>query len=98
MGDYWRWSWIKLDIPKAALVDGHKVVASGRNPDKVAGATDCSSNLLVVKLDIMKSENAVTAIEETIKRFGRIDVLANNAANFYAGHFEEQTPNNSNAN
>ena len=40
----------------------------------------------------MKSEHAVSAIEETIKRFGRIDVLVNNAANFYAGYFEEQTP------
>ena len=81
-----------LDIAKAALAAGHKVVASGRNPDKVAKAIGSSPNLLVVKLDIMKSEHAVFAIEETIKRFGRIDVLVNNAANFYAGYFEEQTP------
>jgi NAD(P)-dependent dehydrogenase (short-subunit alcohol dehydrogenase family) len=69
------------DIAKAALAAGHSVVATGR-----------AENLLVVKLDILKSEDAVSAVEETIKRFGRIDVLVNNAANFYAGYFEEQTP------
>src|SRR5688572_13708368 len=81
-----------LDIAKAALASGHKVVASGRNPEKVAKAIGSSQNLLVVKLDILKSEDAMSAIKETIKRFGQINVLVNNAANFYAGYFEEQTP------
>jgi NAD(P)-dependent dehydrogenase (short-subunit alcohol dehydrogenase family) len=81
-----------LDIAKAALAAGYKVVASGRNPDKISRAIGSSQNLLVVKLDILKSGDAVSAIEETIKRFGRIDVLVNNAANFYAGYFEEQSP------
>jgi NAD(P)-dependent dehydrogenase (short-subunit alcohol dehydrogenase family) len=62
-----------LDIAKAALAAAHKVVARGRNPDKVAKAIGSSSNLLVVKLDIMKSEHAVSAIQETSKRLGRID-------------------------
>jgi NAD(P)-dependent dehydrogenase (short-subunit alcohol dehydrogenase family) len=81
-----------LDIAKAALAAGHKVVATGRNPDKVAKAIGSSQNLLVVKLDILKPEDAQNAIEKSIKQFGRLDVLVNNAANFYAGYFEEQTP------
>ena len=82
---------IGLDIAKAALAAGHKVVATGRNPAKVTKAIGSSENLLVVQLDILKSGEAKSAIEQTVKRFGRIDVLVNNAANFYAGYFEEQT-------
>ncbi len=68
------------------------MVATGRNPEKVAKAIGTSENLLIVKLDMRKSEDAKAAIQETVKRFGRVDVLVNNAANFYAGYFEEQTP------
>ncbi|WP_158991169.1 SDR family NAD(P)-dependent oxidoreductase [Mucilaginibacter sp. L196] len=78
-----------LDIAKAALAAGNKVVATGRNTDKVAKAIGTSENLLVVKLDITNSAEAEAAVAETIKKFGKIDVLVNNAASFYAGYFEE---------
>jgi NAD(P)-dependent dehydrogenase (short-subunit alcohol dehydrogenase family) len=81
-----------VDIAKAAIAAGHKVAATGRNTDKVAKALGESSNLLVVKLDITKPADAESAIKATVDRFGRIDVLVNNAANFYAGFFEELTP------
>lgn len=81
-----------LDIAKAALAAGHNVVATGRNPEKVTKALGRSQNLLVVKLDILKADDAQSAIAKSIERFGRLDVLVNNAANFYAGYFEEQTP------
>src|SRR5271166_6360627 len=81
-----------LDIAKAALAAGHKVVATGRNTDKVAQAVGESANLLVVKLDITKPADAESAVKAAIDRFGRIDVLVNNAANFYAGFFEELSP------
>jgi len=80
-----------LDIAKAALAAGHNVVATGRNPDKVARAIGNYQNVLVVKLDILNPGDAAAAVDETIKRFGQLDVLVNNAANFYAGYFEEQT-------
>ncbi len=57
-----------LDIAKAALSAGHKVVATGRNPDKVTKAIGSSANLLVVKLDISKSSEAKSATEETVER------------------------------
>lgn len=81
-----------LDIARAALADGHQVVATGRNTDKVAGAVGQSDRLLVVKLDVTSSADAETAAKATIERFGRIDVLVNNAASFQAGYFEELSP------
>ena len=78
-----------VDIAKAALAAGNKVVATGRNPDKVTKAIGASENLLVVKLDITNFAEAQSAVRATIEKFGKIDVLVNNAANFYAGYFEE---------
>ena len=74
-----------VDIVKAALAGRHKVVATGRNTDKVTKALGKSAELLVVKLDITKPADAESAVEAAVDQFGRIDVLVNNAANFYAG-------------
>ncbi len=78
-----------VDIAKVALAAGHKVVATGRNTDKVAKALGKSADLLVVKLDITKPADAESAVKAAVDR---IDVLVNNAANFYAGFFEELSP------
>jgi NAD(P)-dependent dehydrogenase (short-subunit alcohol dehydrogenase family) len=51
---------------------------------------------LVVKLDVTNPADAESAVQATIERFGRIDVLVNNAASFYAGFFEELTPDQMN--
>jgi NAD(P)-dependent dehydrogenase (short-subunit alcohol dehydrogenase family) len=81
-----------VSIAKVALAAGHKVVATGRNPGKVARALGESANLLVVKLDITSPADAEAAVKAAIERFGRLDVLVNNAASFHAGYFEELTP------
>jgi NAD(P)-dependent dehydrogenase (short-subunit alcohol dehydrogenase family) len=81
-----------VDIAKAALAVGYEVVATGRSTDKVAEALGRSDNLLIAKLDITKPADAESAVKAAVERFGRIDVLVNNAANFYAGFFEELTP------
>jgi NAD(P)-dependent dehydrogenase (short-subunit alcohol dehydrogenase family) len=81
-----------VDIAKAALEAGHKVVAAGRNKDKVAEAVGESADLLAVKLDVTSASDAEAAVKAAVERFGRIDVLVNNAGNFYAGFFEEITP------
>jgi NAD(P)-dependent dehydrogenase (short-subunit alcohol dehydrogenase family) len=47
---------------------------------------------LAVKLDVTSRHDANAAVREAVERFGRIDVLVNNAASFYAGYFEELTP------
>lgn len=80
-----------VDITKAALAAGHKVVATGRNTNSVTKAIGESENLLVIKLDVTNSADAEATVHAAVKKFGRIDVLVNNAANFYAGFFEELT-------
>lgn len=80
------------DIAKAALAAGHAVVATGRDPEKVARALGEAEDLLAVKLDVTDPAGATAAIAAAVDRFGRIDVLVNNAGNFYAGFFEEITP------
>lgn len=80
------------DIAKAALSAGHSVVATGRKTDAVRAAVGDHDNLLVVALDITKADAAAAAVQAAIDRFGRIDVLVNNAGNFYAGFFEEISP------
>jgi NAD(P)-dependent dehydrogenase (short-subunit alcohol dehydrogenase family) len=81
-----------VDIVKAALAAGHAVVATGRNTDAVAKALGAAEDLLVVKLDVTRPEDAKAAVAAAARRFGRIDVLVNNAGNFYAGFFEELSP------
>src|SRR3954467_4340342 len=80
-----------VDITKAALSAGHKVVATGRNTDSVAKALGENENLLIVKLDVTKQADANAAVKAAVEKFGKIDVLINNAANFYGGFFEELT-------
>ena len=80
------------DFAKAALAAGHTVVATGRNSDAVSKALGQSNDLLSVTLDVTRLADAVAAVRAAIDRFGRIDVLVNNAATFFAGYFEELTP------
>jgi NAD(P)-dependent dehydrogenase (short-subunit alcohol dehydrogenase family) len=81
-----------VDIAKAALAAGHAVVATGRNPERVSVALGAHDDLLAVKLDVTDPADAKDAARAAVERFGRIDVLVNNAGNFYAGFFEEISP------
>jgi NAD(P)-dependent dehydrogenase (short-subunit alcohol dehydrogenase family) len=80
------------DFTIAALAAGHAVVATGRSSDAVSKALGKSNELLAVTLDVTKPADANAAVRAAVDRFGRIDVLVNNAASFYAGYFEELTP------
>lgn len=80
-----------VEFATAALAAGHNVVATGRDPDAVARAVGDSDELLVVKLDVTSTPDAEAAVKAAVDRFGRVDVLVNNAASFYAGYFEELT-------
>jgi len=80
-----------VDFAKAALAAGNAVVATGRNTDAVTKAVGQAEDLLVVKLDVTSPVDAQAAVQAAVDRFGHIDVLVNNAANFYGGYFEELT-------
>jgi len=80
-----------VEFANAALAAGHRVVATGRNPEAVAQAVGESDDLLVLKLDVTNTPDAEAAVVAAVDRFGGIDVLINNAASFYAGYFEELT-------
>jgi NAD(P)-dependent dehydrogenase (short-subunit alcohol dehydrogenase family) len=81
-----------VDIAKAALNAGHAVVATGRDAAKVAAAVGDHGSLLAIKLDVTRPQDAQAAVEAAVAKFGRIDVLVNNAGNFFAGFFEELSP------
>ena len=80
-----------VEFARAALAAGHKVVATGRNPDSVRSAVGEHENLLVTALDVTDAHSVQDAMAAAVDRFGAIDVLLNNAANFVAGFFEELT-------
>src|SRR5579871_2869399 len=81
-----------LDIVKAVLAAGHSVIATGRDPAKVQAAIGPHADLLTIKLDVTRLEDAQAAAASAVAQFGRIDVVVNNAGNFYAGFFEEISP------
>jgi NAD(P)-dependent dehydrogenase (short-subunit alcohol dehydrogenase family) len=81
-----------VDLVTAALAAGHSVVATARDAQKVTGAIGEHDRLLPLALDITDPAAAEAAAAAAVERFGRIDVLVNNAGNFYAGFFENLSP------
>jgi NAD(P)-dependent dehydrogenase (short-subunit alcohol dehydrogenase family) len=81
-----------IDIAQAALGAGHRVVATARDAANVTAAVGEHPDLLAATLDITDARSIESAVNAALDRFGRIDVLVNNAGNFQAGYFEEITP------
>ena len=59
---------------------------------RVENAIGAHENLLALALDVTDPDAAEAAAAAAVERFGRIDVLVNNAGNFYAGYFENISP------
>jgi NAD(P)-dependent dehydrogenase (short-subunit alcohol dehydrogenase family) len=80
------------DIAKAALAAGHAVVATARNADTVTAVLGEHDDLLAVELDVTDPSASEKATAAAVDRFGRIDMLVNNAGSFNARFFEELSP------
>jgi NAD(P)-dependent dehydrogenase (short-subunit alcohol dehydrogenase family) len=76
-------------VAERALAKGDGVVATARNPDTITQSLGEHPNLLPVALDVTVEEQAVAAAKAAIDRFGRIDVLLNNAGFGLMGAVEE---------
>ncbi len=81
-----------VDIAKAIVAASDAVVATGRDPAAVTAALGQDDHILAAKLDVTDPADAEAAVQAAVARFGRIDVVVNNAGNFYAGFFEEISP------
>lgn len=81
------------DIVKAALEQGDKVVATGRSLNRLREvfADAPADRIQLLELDVTSESQAQQAVSEAVKRFGRIDVLVNNAGYCLLGRFEEAT-------
>ena len=81
-----------VSFARAALAVGDAVVATGRRPDEVTAALGSSARLLAVKLDVTSTTDSTAAVAAAVERFGRLDVLVNNAGASFKGYFEEMSP------
>lgn len=67
-------------LTEAVLASGDKVAATARNPETLNELIErYPDSILPVKLDVTDKPQIVAAVESTIEKFGRIDVLVNNA-------------------
>ena len=76
----------------SALAAGHAVVATGRRPDEITTAFGERDDLLALRLDVTSGDESNAAADAAVERFGRIDVLVNNAGASFKGYFEEMSP------
>ncbi|PLZ00404.1 short-chain dehydrogenase/reductase [Burkholderia sp. WAC0059] len=79
-----------LEIARSALEAGHSVVATARKPEQIpAVLTGYGDRLAAVPLDVTSNASVSSAVKVAVDRFGRIDVLVNNAGFGQLGFFEE---------
>ena len=80
------------DIVRAVLAAGDRVVATARSRQTLTSTLGPDTdNLLSLALDVTSPEQVRAAVDAALARFGRIDVLVNNAGYGHLSVFEEST-------
>jgi NAD(P)-dependent dehydrogenase (short-subunit alcohol dehydrogenase family) len=80
-----------MELTKAALEAGDRVIATARNPKTIEDAFGERDRLLALRLDVTNEQQAKEAVDAALKQFGQIDVLVNNAGRGLVGAVEEVT-------
>lgn len=81
-----------LEIARKILSQGDRVVATARRADRIpAQFPDAGDALLAVDLDVTDADQATAAVQAAVDKFGRIDVLVNNAGRGLLGAVEESS-------
>ena len=78
-----------LSLTKQLLAKGHSVVATSRSITAFEGLKDNSNNFLPLEVDLKSEESVSASIQKAVEKFGRIDVVINNAGYGLGGALEE---------
>ena len=83
-------------VARAFQAAGAKLVLVDRAPERLQrlfpDLVDSASHLLATSVDLLDAEAVTKTVEETVQRFGRIDVLVNTAGGYRAGTPLHETP------
>ncbi|WP_072372017.1 oxidoreductase [Rhizobium tibeticum] len=77
-------------LAEGVLAAGHKLVATARNPSQLEDLKQrFGDNVLTATLDVADERSAASAVKSAVDRFGRLDVLVNNAGYGDVGSIED---------